>query len=267
MIDSIPAYRIATVISSNDASSAPSYIVAHTGCIKIRILPELADVADDDLPWAMPDHNDTGTKDGFGEHNPPQEGSLVRVRIEDLNLKQIYYTGAGPLITDAYPYNDAVGDINIDDYAVPSYPEPHLKRLPDGTILFWDTTTGDMGIQHLSGSWIFVNADGKISISGAGIDSKAGTSFFTIAEDGAINAGVGTSGPRLQLSSNAISLSIGSSISVVINGSSMVITIGTTSITFSATGMRVSIAGVTYNFVTHIHMTPTGPSAPPTPGT
>ena len=168
MSDEYPKHRLAKVVSDDDSVGAPSYIIPKTGCIKVIVYPELEGVPDVDLPWAMPDNvGRDGALAGVGRHNPPQVGSFIKVRIEDPYLREIYYA-EGPLGSALYPYETAVGKIHITGYTPPAYPEPRLTALPDGSVIFWDSKTGDMGIQHRSGSYIFLAATGQGTIETAG---------------------------------------------------------------------------------------------------
>lgn len=164
MFEEFPKIRLAKVISDNDSVGAPAWITPKTGCVKVRILPETIDVSDGDLPWAMPDGSGVeGTKSGQGKHDPPKVGSYVKVRIEDPQLKQIFYT-SGTMFSSMYPYTEAVAKINVDGYVKPSYPEPKLIEMPDGSVIFWDSTAGDMGIQHKSGAYAFISAAGDVKV-------------------------------------------------------------------------------------------------------
>ena len=170
MSEDFPKIRLAKVISDNDSAGAPSWITPKTGCVKVRVFPETVDVLDSDLPWAMPDDaGPEGTKSGQGKHDPPKVGSYVKVRIEDPQLKQIFYT-SGQMFSSVYPYTESVSKISVDGYVKPTYPEPRLLELPDGSVVFWDSTTGDMGIQHKTGAYAFISAAGDVKV-------KATTTF------------------------------------------------------------------------------------------
>jgi hypothetical protein len=167
--EEFPRYRLAKVISNDDSVGAPSYITAKTGCIKIKIYPELIDVADDDLPWAAPDSvGASGAASGIGVHNPPEVNSFIRVKINDPYMRELYYLG-GVMAASLYPYSAALNKITIAGYTKPSYPEPRMIALPDGSVVFWDTTTGDMGIQQSKGSYVLFKSDGSGTVSTAGL--------------------------------------------------------------------------------------------------
>jgi hypothetical protein len=77
-LDELPALRLAKVVSADDSSGAPAWIEPKTGCVKVRIFPELADVGDSDLPWAMPDAvGEEGAKSGQG----PDRGSVPKTAL------------------------------------------------------------------------------------------------------------------------------------------------------------------------------------------
>ncbi len=161
-------WRTAKVVANDDSVGAPDYIVPKTGCIKIRIYPELADVADADLPWAMPESvGALGTAAKAGIHAPPMVNSFVRVRIEDAYFRNIFYS-PGPLATDTYPYSDAVSSLSdIAGLGATLYPDPRLIALPDGTVIFWNSQNGDLGIRHKTGSAVFFASNGEGTVKAA----------------------------------------------------------------------------------------------------
>lgn len=160
---------MAKVIKNDDRTGAPDYVQPKTGCVQVRIYPELADVSDADLPWAMPDDmGPAGTANNVGVHAPPEVGAFVRVRIEDAYMRRIFYTSS-PMGTGLYPYEAASAKLsNVAGLQSYDYPEPRLIALPDGTVIFWNTQNGDMGVRHKSGSYIFLAANGAGTVSTVG---------------------------------------------------------------------------------------------------
>jgi hypothetical protein len=182
-----PLFRMATVVTDDD-SNAPAPIIAKHGNVQVQILPELADIDGSKCPWAMPwSASKSGAAQDVGDHNPPEKGSLIWIRIEDVYFREIYYLDAAPFATDFYPYKNMSSKIKVDGSYSPTYPQPRFRAMPDGSIIFWDTETSDMGIQHSLGAYLYMKNDGSVLIYGSdGNDNPQ--SSISLNPDGSIVA-------------------------------------------------------------------------------
>lgn len=134
------------------------------GAIQVRPLPEGAGWEEDSLPWARPlDVGIPGIAEGVGEHNVPAIGEMVAV-IASSDWQTYDYQKEGPQIADWYPYTKFTEDFDQPDLEAQEYPEPSFKRTPEGTIVFHNRTTGEMGIQHPSGLYVAVSTDGNLYV-------------------------------------------------------------------------------------------------------
>jgi hypothetical protein len=159
-----PLMRMALVVSDDD-SSAPAPIIVKHGNVQVQILPELADIDGSKCPWAMPwSASKSGIKQDVGDHVPPEKGSLVWVRVEDVYFREVYYLDAAPFATDFYPYKNMASKITVDGSYSPTYPQPRFKALPEGSIVFWDTNSGDMGLQHKTGAYVYIDKTGQATV-------------------------------------------------------------------------------------------------------
>lgn len=154
-----PIYRIAKVIDNIDEEK--------TGRIKVRVLPEMNGVPNDDLlPWITPDcQSETGTSEGVGIHNVPDVDSHITVRINDKYWTDINYLFESPRLSAFYPYSTFEEEFDIDELeTTPEYPQPKFKRTADGVIAFHDTSQGILGVQHPTGAYVAIDERGQIFV-------------------------------------------------------------------------------------------------------
>ncbi len=135
------------------------------GKVQVRIIPEMNSIEDDKLPWVMPRITGTpGLQEGVGKHSVPEIESIVTVFISE-DWQTFEFTSEAPRVTDWYPYAKFEEDFDIADMEeAPEYPEPHFTRTPDGTIVFHNQTTGDIGIQHPTGLYVLADKDGNLFV-------------------------------------------------------------------------------------------------------
>lgn len=144
--------RPALVVDDNDPDKLSR--------VQVRILPEMKDVDEDLLPWADPEIAGLGAATDHGKHVPPEIGSFVRVSISP-TWTSFFYTKDYVLegfaqYTDSFDAPSSVGS--------QTYPQPRFQRLKDGTVIFYNTSTGEMGIAHSSGTNITIDSDGNVTI-------------------------------------------------------------------------------------------------------
>ena len=135
------------------------------GKVKVQVLPEMKDVKSDDLfPWAKPYKVLSGTQENVGKHEIPEIDSIVTVYVKDDKWVDFYYLD-GEYISGLYPYSkwdDIKSDMS--EIASTNYPQPNFTAYKDGTVIFNNTESGDIGIYHSSGKYIVIDADGKVFI-------------------------------------------------------------------------------------------------------
>ena len=158
-----PCIRAALVVEDDDSSRSKD---SKKGAVQVRIYPELAEMNKGDLPWATSKDGagGFGSSGDFGQHRVPMKDSIVYVEIQDPAYQYVYYLPEGPHSYSKYIYDKGKGNIDIDGYSAPSYPEPQLKVLPESTTLFFDRKTGDMGVQHSSGLYVYISKEGDLKI-------------------------------------------------------------------------------------------------------
>lgn len=157
------------------------------GRIRVRVLPQLKDVKKELLPWYDPfEGTSTGEEMSF---NPPKIGSLVLVQVTSSTFKKGFYCSS--LHTRNLFNYDVISDSlsNIDEISDTSYPNVKFKLLEDGSIMFNNTNTGDLGIFHSTGSYSIIRGNGSlINYSVEAIRSYNDNGFFEIKVNGQFNA-------------------------------------------------------------------------------
>lgn len=161
--------RYVAVVVENDDQKVGDGV--KLGRIQIRILPELIDVADKDLPWARPYSSPRNVT-----YRIPRIGDTVEVVGLDPIYKNLFYTFVIPVDSNVMK-NGATYDSLIQsrlDMVKPTgqaYPDVDVTRYDDGTVIFANTQRGDYGIVHNTGTVIYVNKLGKVTIKGGQGDS------------------------------------------------------------------------------------------------
>ena len=130
------------------------------GRIQVRVLPQLKDVRKDLLPWYDP-FEGTSTSEEMS-FNPPKTGSLVLVKVTSSTFKSgFYYSGVHT--RNLFDYDVVSSSLsNIDEISDTSYPNVKFRLLEDGSIMFNNTNTGDLGIFHNTGSYSIIRFNGSL---------------------------------------------------------------------------------------------------------
>jgi hypothetical protein len=151
------AIREAVVIDNIDPS--------HRGKIKIRIMPEMADFSEDLLPWVGIYKQGTGFSGDTGVHELPENGTLIRVLIEDWPfLKKIRYV-SDDYVEGLYFYSKTSGLTSITELGTQTYPQPIFKIYKDGTIDFHNSDTGEHGTLYKNGGYYMVQSNGQVNLN------------------------------------------------------------------------------------------------------
>lgn len=235
-----PLVRMAKVVNDDDSSVKPPF-VKKRGQVQVQILPELADVDGTKCPWAMPwSASRSGVAQDIGRHAPPEKDAFVWVRIEDPYFNEVYYLDAAPFASSFYPYEVVAPKITVDGSYSPTYPQPRFEALPDGSIVFWDTKDGNMGVQHVSGAYVYVDQDGQLS-------TMFVKKFILAGKDGNVQIELDDSGKKMKITAQDVEI-VADSVKVKDGGDSLVI--------------FKPLSDLLKKLLTHIHVSPAGPTTP-----
>lgn len=165
---------------NKNQSSKDSYI-------KVRIIPELKDVGENDLPWVRPF---TGLGMGLSlfEHNPPEINDNVWVFFKDEPYWKEGFYISGRYIDGLFDYTKW-DDGKIPDKDTSAYPNPRFWYIPDGSIFFIDYDTGDKGVLNNNGTYILMKGNGEIYyyLKDKSLKIHNDNGFFEIKSNGQFN--------------------------------------------------------------------------------
>jgi len=159
-------YRVAKVIDNNDLDKEDK--------IKVRIYPEFIDIKDSELPWIYPYSNGKDGQKDVGKRQIPENDSYIRVVILDNFWQEIFYV-EGQFLTDNKLYNlfDTSLKSKVSEIGVQTYPQPNIiETFKDGSCEFRNTDTGEYCLLHNSGSYFFIDKDGKVYINSGSNEIK-----------------------------------------------------------------------------------------------
>lgn len=144
-----------------------------TGKLKLRIVPEMSGVDESNLPWCRP-FLLQGNGSKTGTHTIPEKGDMIKVIIKDKFWKNIEWLN-GDFVDGMYPYETWTNkSSSISELQSMTYPQPSFMRvLPDQSIMFYNSETGEAGYLNSSGSYTIFDSSGNII-------QNANTSKFTI---------------------------------------------------------------------------------------
>ena len=149
-------FRTAKVISDNDPEELSR--------VQVRILPEFTEMQESMLPWAYVTYPGKGNSSETSVHNPPEIGSFVRVEIRDKFWKEIYVISDEFLEGFAAYEKWSTAQSGISELSNQTYPQPRFEAFKDGSIFFNNTDTGEKGVYHSSGSYVFMNSAGAFYV-------------------------------------------------------------------------------------------------------
>ena len=151
----------AVVIDDNDTNVGDSKNLSR---IKVRLLPEMNGIDESLLPWVRPFFVE-GITELNNSHNPPEIGSNIKCIFIDDYYKQGFYL-KGDFIDGFFSWDSVVHLLSkINELGNQTYPNPRFTQLPDGSIVFYNTVTREMGILHSSGTYAMITASGGMSIN------------------------------------------------------------------------------------------------------
>jgi len=129
------------------------------GRIRVKIIPHLQEVADTDLPWAVPFSSSLSSSQM--ENDLPLVNTMIRVLVDN-KWKRFYY------LPNAYFYElfnfDNVSDKLPNDVSNKEYQYLSFKLYKDGGLEFHNNNSGDHGFIHKSGSYSIFDNDGNIKV-------------------------------------------------------------------------------------------------------
>jgi hypothetical protein len=156
------------------------------GRVKVRLLPEMKDAQESHLPWVYPFLIQSMTEDAFS-HIYPDQGSLVWCFFTSDSFHTGYFISS-VFLEDIFDYSvveDAIS--NISEVQSPQYPQAKFTKYSDGTVVFTNTDTGDMGVYHSSGTYTVIDRDGGVFVkSNKNIKLYNGDASIEMKEDGTI---------------------------------------------------------------------------------
>jgi hypothetical protein len=133
------------------------------GKIQVRLLPEMKDMTEADLPWLYPFLMENQSEEAYS-HKPLEIGSTVWCIFLDEYFKYGFFI-AGAFINDLFDFSSIKDDLgNISEIDAQEYPNPRFTRYNDGTIVFTNTQTGEMGIYHSTGSYAVFDSEGSATV-------------------------------------------------------------------------------------------------------
>lgn len=172
-----------TVNSWNDPDSK--------GRIQVRLLPDLIDADEVDLPWVGPFMSKSSTPDS-SEHQPPDLKSPVWVIFTDAYRQQGFYLN-GNQSEDNFDFSKISQQLStVAELGSQDQTTTRFTRFADGTLTFQNSKNKEFGVLHSSGSYMLFGSDGSITgFSSKNITLKNAQATLKLDNAGEISA-VGT---------------------------------------------------------------------------
>ena len=142
-------------VVANDDQTAPD--ATKLSRIKVRLLPEMKGIVDSYLPWVRPFLIGGMSATNFS-HNPPEIGSKVWCLFTDNTFHDGYYLSGAFIDGFFQPTTVDTSLANITEVVTTVYPNLKFYLFKDGTILFENSSNGDVGVYQNSGSYIFIKS-------------------------------------------------------------------------------------------------------------
>ena len=142
---------LAKVVNNNDSAFPDK---KKLGRVQVRLIPEMETIQDVDLPWAKPFMLPVANS-----YMIPEIGDVLYVISLDEFYKTLFYLDVAAF--DA-TRNQQVAYQQAAKFATGQYPNLKVEQYKDGTCIFRDSTTGDIGVVHKSGTILAIGGDGKV---------------------------------------------------------------------------------------------------------
>lgn len=138
----------------------------HLGRVKIRIVGFYNEIADDAIPWAMPESTYFGSSKG--NFTVPPVGTIVRGYFDNGDDQKPIYTAVAPALS-----NYATSDMLTNPEEAFDYPNiVTLFNTDEGERATINRSNGEMNIVHRTGTSITITSTGEIRIETSAIKSR-----------------------------------------------------------------------------------------------
>lgn len=141
------------------------------GRIQVRLLPEMNKIDPTKLPWVRPFVQPGMSASNFS-YISPEVDDKIWVIFTDKYFKEGYYL-CGSFIDGFFSMSTidtALG--NITESITTTYPDLKFYYMVDGSILFWNTSTGDKGFYNKNGMYVLIDNLGKVYLNAKDQDVK-----------------------------------------------------------------------------------------------
>lgn len=162
------------------------------GRIQVRLLPDLLDSDESDLPWVGPWFSKSSTSEA-SEHQPPDVKSPVWVIFTDAYRQQGFYLN-GNQNEDNFDFSKISQQLgNVTELGSQDQTTTRWTRFADGTMTFQNSKNKEFGILHSSGSYALFGGDGSLTgFSSKNVVLKNSHATLTLDNTGEVSAvGVG----------------------------------------------------------------------------
>lgn len=147
------------------------------GRVKIRCEEIMSGWQDSHLPWARPFSGSGGSSES-GQSNIPEEGDLLWCFPEKSHSMKNWYYISGSQLSDVNPHSLFEDNVKSSVGSQASYPDVKFWHFKNKVCLAVSSsiTTPEIMVYHPSGTFVFIDSDGKITIETPDdIEMKAGT--------------------------------------------------------------------------------------------
>jgi len=150
---------IGTVVTDTDITHIDK---KKLGRVQVRIVPELNEILDADLPWAKPFIGPSSTTHAVCE--VPKKGESVWIFSFASNYRDLRYL-PGLFFENFLDVNTIESKLSSITTLDPGkYPDTQFQSLDDGTVFIRNRLNGDIGVLHSSGTLITINAAGLVTV-------------------------------------------------------------------------------------------------------
>ncbi len=144
---------LARVINNNDATLPDK---KKLGRVQVRLIPEMEGIKEVDLPWARPFILPVANS-----YVTPEINDVVYVVSLDNFYKSLFYVGIASFDNTR---QQSSAYQTVSQFASGEYPSLKVEQYKDGSCVFRDSNTGDIGVVHKTGTVVAIGGDGKVYI-------------------------------------------------------------------------------------------------------
>lgn len=206
----------------------------HLGRIKIRITGFYNEIADDAIPWALPESTYFGSSKG--NFAIPPIGSIVRGYFDNGDDQKPIYTSIAPALS-----NYATTDLISNPDELLEYPNiVTLFNTDEGERATINRATGEMNIVHRTGTIISIASTGEIRIETNAIKSKMTNPNSTSINGVGLNLSI--AGQVNLVAENDVSVTAGKKSTINVNAPYGTINLGDNAVDKEVDGVKVQSA-------------------------